>query len=426
MQEILALVAEGKTPEDVRQIDDRPPNPDAPVVRGDQARPLKPWERTASHAPKPTLPHPAPSTAPSASSPVSTPPPPAAGSEPQKKTTTATKGAGTGLPIYTVDSFTDEPFSGNPAGVCLVPPRAELSELTMKRIAREMNLSETAFVQPLLGGTPSKFRLRWFTPTTEVHLCGHATLATAHVLFTEVGMTVPELTFDSLSGELVVKRADGGGGEAQESRSRASPLLRMDFPCGKPQPCRLPDAIHEATLRALGLSDNDLVWHEANLSDEAGPSEQAGTRETKEEAQCTPMMVVCPVTKKLFIEIVSLTKLLELKPNTEALLAIPFEAANLPVRGISVMVHGGCESRSKRSGLSSSFYADTSCLSEHAAYDFLSRYFSPWNGINEDPVNGSSHAALVVYWSQQVGCPSSSQLPLGFTLQRVPSWTKRE
>jgi len=336
----------------------------------------------------------------------------------------------------------------------------------MKRIAREMNLSETAFVQPLLGGVRSSplapcistlslppdaqqvpasvvhadhrgrpqalgdgiqsYGDRVSCARGQVHLCGHATLATAHVLFTEVGMTVPELTFDSLSGELVVKRADGGGGEAQESRSRASPLLRMDFPCGKPQPCRLPDAIHEATLRALGLSDNDLVWHEANLSDEAGPSERAGTRETKEEAQCTPMMVVCPVTKKLFIEIVSLTKLLELKPNTEALLAIPFEAANLPVRGISVMVHGGCESRSKRSGLSSSFYADTSCLSEHAAYDFLSRYFSPWNGINEDPVNGSSHAALVVYWSQQVGCPSSSQLPLGFTLQRVPSWTKRE
>lgn len=388
MQELMELIAEGKTPEDVRQIDDKPPNPDALVNKGDRQRPLKPWERAAAAAPPPAVvlsasgststtashAHPTTATATSPSSGAATAA--TTGSAPKKATNA-------GLSIYTVDSFTKEAFAGNPAAVCLVPPSVELSETTMKRIAREMNLSETAFVQPF-PGVPNKYRLRWFTPTTEVHLCGHATLATAHVLFTEVGATAPALTFSTLSGDLVVEKAD-----AAADADPKSPLLRMDFPQGKPQPTRLSDHLLAQTLAALGLADADLVWREPAADADA--------------AVRAPVTLVCPVTKKLFVEIVSVDKLVSLKPNADALLALPFEAAGLPVRGVCVMVQGGRDDRSRRPGLNLAFYTDMSYVPDHVPYDFVTRYFAPWNGIYEDPVNGSSHTALAVIWSQELG-----------------------
>src|SRR5947208_12441884 len=110
-----------------------------------------------------------------------------------------------GIPIYQVDAFTSKPFAGNPAAVCLLPePRGEA---WMQDVAREMNLSETAFLHPEDGG----YRLRWFTPTVQVALCGHATLASAHVLW-EIGRLSPhqQARFHTRSGLLTADRHEGG------------------------------------------------------------------------------------------------------------------------------------------------------------------------------------------------------------------------
>jgi PhzF family phenazine biosynthesis protein len=132
-----------------------------------------------------------------------------------------------GIIIYQVDSFTDEPFSGNPAGICLLSDPGE--ETWMQAVAREMNLSETAFLHPVEDG----YGLRWFTPTVEVDLCGHATLASAHILW-ETGALPPEseARFHTLSGVLTARR-DGD-------------WIIMDFPSLPPEAMQSPKGLGEA------------------------------------------------------------------------------------------------------------------------------------------------------------------------------------
>ena len=134
---------------------------------------------------------------------------------------------GQGIPFYTVDAFADTPFSGNPAAVCLEID--ELPDLAMADIAREMNLSETAFVYQT--GKAGMRRLRWFTPAVEVPLCGHATLASAHVLLREIGVPDP-VRFHSLSGPLTVHTHGD--------------RLRMDFPANPAQATPMPAGLAEA------------------------------------------------------------------------------------------------------------------------------------------------------------------------------------
>jgi PhzF family phenazine biosynthesis protein len=137
----------------------------------------------------------------------------------------------TGREVFLVDAFTDRPFSGNPAAVCLLPGPADPH--WMQQVAREMNVSETAYLHPEGNG----WRLRWFTPKTEVELCGHPTLATAHVLWEE-GF-VPDdasITFRTLSGDLLV--------------SRQGDWVEMDLPALPAEATPLPDGL----LEALGLS----------------------------------------------------------------------------------------------------------------------------------------------------------------------------
>lgn len=110
------------------------------------------------------------------------------------------------IPIYQVDAFTDQLFCGNPAAVC--PLTTWLSHEKMQQIAAENNLSETAFFIP--GTNGADFDLRWFTPTTEVKLCGHATLATAHVLYQHLGYSAPSVNFETLSGILTVQKTSDG------------------------------------------------------------------------------------------------------------------------------------------------------------------------------------------------------------------------
>lgn len=109
------------------------------------------------------------------------------------------------IPFFWVDAFAEKPFAGNPAAVC--PLDHWPDDALLQRMAWQHGLSETAFV---VQTGPARFHLRWFTPTVEVDLCGHATLATAHVLFNERKLAVDELTFDSRSGPLLVRRAEAG------------------------------------------------------------------------------------------------------------------------------------------------------------------------------------------------------------------------
>ena len=128
--------------------------------------------------------------------------------------------------VYQVDAFANKPFEGNPAAIC---PLAEwLPEQTMQALAAENNLSETAFFVPEGDG----FALRWFTPATEVDLCGHATLAAAYVLFEELDYQAEEIRFSTRSGTLSV--------------SRNGDFLRMDFPAQPPNPFELPMQLVEA------------------------------------------------------------------------------------------------------------------------------------------------------------------------------------
>jgi PhzF family phenazine biosynthesis protein len=136
----------------------------------------------------------------------------------------------TSTPLFQVDAFTDRAFAGNPAGVCLLDGPADSS--WMQAVAAEVNVAETAFAHPLGG---DRWSLRWFTPTVEVPLCGHATLATAHVLRGE-GHALP-LRFETASGELRAAPSPGGD------------LIELDLPANPPEPADLPQEV----ARALGV-----------------------------------------------------------------------------------------------------------------------------------------------------------------------------
>jgi PhzF family phenazine biosynthesis protein len=146
------------------------------------------------------------------------------------------------LPLYQVDAFTDRVFAGNPAAVC--PLEAPIDDALMQDIAAENNLAETAFFERAASGADGALGLRWFTPTVEVDLCGHATLASAFVLMTELEPARTEVTFRTRSGLLTVRR--GAGSE-----------LVMDFPAMRPVPA---DADARATAaRALGVDPVEVL-----------------------------------------------------------------------------------------------------------------------------------------------------------------------
>ena len=228
---------------------------------------------------------------------------------------------GQGIPYYTVDAFTDRPFGGNPAAVCLEID--ELSDAAMARIAGEMNLSETAFVyQPGAGGVR---RLRWFTPAVEVPLCGHATLASSHVLLREMGATGP-VRFQSASGLLTVQEEDG--------------RLRMDFPANPPAEGPMPPGLAEA----LGVATAALFTTSGKVA-----------------------LVVLSAEEQV----------LAIRPDFGALGKVALPSG---VMGVAVTARG----------------ADP-------GVDFVSRFFAPWLGVDEDPVTGVAHTTLTPYWARVLG-----------------------
>lgn len=215
--------------------------------------------------------------------------------------------------LLQVDAFTATAFRGNPAAVCLLD--GERDSAWMQNVAAEMNLAETAFLQRHNG----EWSLRWFTPAVEVDLCGHATLASAHALWSE-GERDELLRFQTRSGLLTAKRSGD--------------WIELDFPATPDEPIAAPAGL----LDALGISHANYTGR--NKFD-------------------------------YVVEVASEDDVRRIKPDHAVL-------RQLPVRGVIV-------------------------TSRSNDYDFVSRFFAPGAGVDEDPVTGSAHCCLTPYWSSRLG-----------------------
>ncbi len=223
--------------------------------------------------------------------------------------------------IYQLDAFTDRLYAGNPAAV--VPLTAWLPDEQMQQIAAENNLAETAFYVKTDGDTD--YHIRWFTPTVEVDLCGHATLATGYVVFfLEDKQEKDTITFDSRSGPLKVCRADNG-------------WLTLDFPV---------DVVQKANVQPPALL--------ASLTER-------------------PLAVFKGKTDYMLVY--------ESQEQIESLTPDFREMATVPARGVIVTAPGNADS----------------------GVDYVSRFFGPQSGIDEDPVTGSAYTTLTPYWAEQLG-----------------------
>ena len=212
------------------------------------------------------------------------------------------------LPIYQIDAFTDQLYGGNPAAV--VPLKEWLPSPEMQKIAAENNISETAFFVP----QGENFELRWFTPKLEIDMCGHATLATAHLLFTELGYTKTTIHFHTLkAGTLTV--------------TKTNESYTLDFPSRLVERCELPEGL----IAAMGGKIPIEIFN----------------------------------SRDYFLVYENEADVIALKPDFSAL-------AKLTTMGVIATAKG-----------------DKS--------DFVSRFFIPSAGINEDPVTGSAHCNLIPY-----------------------------
>jgi PhzF family phenazine biosynthesis protein len=218
--------------------------------------------------------------------------------------------------IFQVDAFADKPFAGNPAAVCVLPEAAD--EAWMQDVANEMNLSETAFLVEHEDG----YNLRWFTPRAEVDLCGHATLASAHILWEEGLLpTDAPARFFTRSGLL--------------SAVRKGSWIELDFPAEPAEPTAIPETL----FRAIGV---DAPYVGKNRFD-------------------------------FLIEVDTAETVRKITPDFTLLSAIA-------ARGFMI-----------------------TSRSDSSAYDFISRFFAPALGVNEDPVTGSAHCCLGPYWAKKLG-----------------------
>ncbi|WP_328188082.1 PhzF family phenazine biosynthesis protein [Marinobacter sp. OP 3.4] len=226
----------------------------------------------------------------------------------------------TSLPLYQVDAFTNQVFRGNPAAV--MPLEQWLPEDTLQALALENHLSETAFLVPEPEGSEADFHIRWFTPGAEVPLCGHATLASAWVLFNRLDWPREQIRFRSRSGPLSVS-------------SQSGDWLELDFPALEYQSVPMPDILSRALP---GLPE---PVHEV------------------------------PRDTNLLVILENETAVRNVTPDLTIL-------KKLGNQGLIVTAPGD------------------DC-------DFVSRYFAPGIGIDEDPVTGSIHSVLTPYWSERLG-----------------------
>lgn len=233
--------------------------------------------------------------------------------------------------IFQVDAFSAEPFRGNPAAVCLLDGPAD--ERWMQALAAEMNLSETAFLQRM----PDGYGLRWFTPTTEVDLCGHATLAAAHILWDEGEAVASEpLHFETRSGRLTAEATPTG--------------VRLDFPAVPVEPV------------------------EQEPVDPMDPADPAALAAQVVDTLGAPPLWMGRNQFDYLVELADEAAVRRLRPDLAALRI-------LPIRGVIVTAHGDAD----------------------VDYDFVSRFFGPAVGVDEDPVTGSAHCCLGPFWSERLG-----------------------
>lgn len=251
------------------------------------------------------------------------------------------------MPIYIADAFTSQPFAGNPAAVCLLSD--DIADELKQQIAAEMNLSETAFVIPREStkgegdpfATGSRFGLRWFTPTTEVPLCGHATLASASVLFYKRG-NQQKLHFETVhSGVLTA--------------TRVGSMIEMELPLNPPDTGCLKGDPSIRHLASAAVGGEDLMPRVVEVE-------------------------LNPVTKKLVVRMEDGfgREGIESFGVMNGDQAVAIDTGNR-VRGVIVTTR-----------------------SMSTDYDFVSRYFAPWVGIPEDPVTGSAHTVLAPFWSSRL------------------------
>lgn len=225
------------------------------------------------------------------------------------------------IPIWQVDAFADDPFTGNPAAVCILDSFP--SEEWMQNLASEMNLSETAFVVPT--GETGHFHLRWFTPGGEVELCGHATLASVKVLLEQAQVAEGDsIRFQTLSGEL-----------ACEQRGDR---ITLDFPATP-----ITEAVEEPIATEV----------------------------------CASLGVESARVMRAKFDTVAIVQTAEMVRSADPDF---HRLSKIDTRGVMI---------TSKSDLSDS--------------DFISRFFSPQHGINEDPVTGSAHCCLAPYWAEQLG-----------------------
>lgn len=232
--------------------------------------------------------------------------------------------------IHVVDAFTDRPFAGNPAGVCLLDAGEWPAVAWMQQVAAEMNHSETAFARPLPDDESADWEIRWFAPLVETNLCGHATLATAHTLRRERGV-VGALRFRSRFSGILTAHAHEDGS------------ITLDFPAAPGTEAPVPTGLSEA----LGVQP-EAAFRTGALGD---------------------LLTVLPDEATVRAVIPDLDAIADLT-RREGLRGVIITA---PAPG------PGLE------------------------YDFVSRFFSPAEGILEDPVTGSAHTALAPYWAARIG-----------------------
>ena len=217
------------------------------------------------------------------------------------------------IALYQVDAFTDELFHGNPAAICFLDKW--LDNTLMQKIAMENNLSETAFVVK----KNNQFHIRWFTPIAEVDLCGHATLASAHIIFNQYGYKKNLIIFNSMHSGILKVRKDGE-------------YLTLDFPAQKIKKAIPPDELIE------GIGKKPIEVYK-------GKTDYLLVYQNEKEIQT-------------------------ISPDFNAL-------SKILTRGIIVTAKGDY-------------------------YDFVSRFFAPTLGVNEDPVTGASHTILIPYWRKKL------------------------
>ena len=258
--------------------------------------------------------------------------------------------------IHVVDAFSARPFAGNPAGVCLLDSGDWPADRWMQLVAAEMRHAETAFARPLPDAGDADWELRWFTPAVEVELCGHATLATAHVLREERGITGTVRFRTRYSGVLTTHTEPGSE-------------VNLDFPAARCSELPAPDGL----AAALG----------------AAPQATFGT------GTLGDLLAVCADERTVRAA----------RPDDAALAELTRREG---FRG--VIITAPADGREHRQDASADPPESDRGDGDAGRYDLVSRFFAPAQGIPEDPVTGSAHTALATYWADRLGRESTTGL----------------